>query len=148
MNSDNSIDRYVLGLLFSYDKKSVVLIEKKHPDKYKGMLTAVGGHALDDEKFQAQAMCRTFKKETGVSIDYDDWKFFLYMTGKGWNGYCFKCFSDTALTAKTTTDEKVKVYSVDDALRQTNLIPNLKWIIPFALDSYLSNDKYKVEGYF
>lgn len=73
---------YVVGFLFSTNKKEVVLIKKNRPDWQKGLLNGIGGHIEDETPLEA--MKREFLEETGLKIEY--WKQFAYIEFE--RGYC------------------------------------------------------------
>lgn len=129
---------YVCGFAFNFDRTRVVLIKKNRPEWQKGFLNGVGGHVKKDEDIQ-DAMEREFKEETGVQIWA--WNCFCHYEGKDYIVHFLKCFTAMINQVKSVTDEKVKVYSVselnnesDNGLSENKTIPNLKWLIPLALD--------------
>ena len=148
---------YVTGLMFSLDRKHISLICKNKPDWQKGLLNGIGGKIEEsDIEFSIQhnlvtasqlAMIREFEEETGVVTEINDWNLFLSMgsdIGKindkniqqyneSWSNDFYRTFSDKVFNVKTTTDEVVMIYNVEDLL-ELNTIDNLKWIILLALD--------------
>lgn len=120
--------RYVVGFLFYAGSPYVALIYKQRPDWQRGCLNGIGGKVEDGED-PLDAMVREFKEETGAHVT--DWKYFCRMDGGDWEVYCYKSFGDYLLTS--TTDEKVIAVCLD-ALEDRPLIPNLRWLIPLALD--------------
>jgi 8-oxo-dGTP pyrophosphatase MutT (NUDIX family) len=122
---------YVLGFLFSEDKKQVVLIRKTKPDWMAGQLNGVGGkiELMDDSPMFA--MIREFKEETGM--DVHSWKEFCKLTGKSFDVYCFLTTGDVT-QAKTMEEEEIGVFEVAN-LHDENTIHNLLWLIYLALDS-------------
>jgi 8-oxo-dGTP diphosphatase len=129
---------YVCGFAFNYDRKKVVLIMKNKPKWQQGFLNGVGGHVNDGEEIQ-DAMRREFLEETGV--DVWAWNIFCQYEGKDYTVHFLKAFTAVAGDVKSITDEIVGVYDIDKLNNETNnglsenrTIPNLKWLIPLALD--------------
>lgn len=131
------MQKYVLGFLFDRFLSEVVLIEKLRPEWQKGLLNGVGGK-IETGETALEAMRREFKEET--SVDISAWKSFCDMSGKD---FLVKCYCSTYIFDKirSNTDEKVNIYNVDDL--PFYVIPNLKWLIPMAIDSF--NEDLPVE---
>lgn len=132
--------QYALGFAFSRDKESVVLIEKTKPDWQKGRLNGVGGKVEDGET-PLDAMYREFEEETGVAIPrpcededqvWNRWEHYTKLTFKEADVFVFRVFTNAVYQVKTTTEEKVDVYRV--ATIDDSIIPNLRYLIPMALD--------------
>lgn len=133
--------KYVLGLMFSDDRQFVVLMKKMaKPDApdldwQAGLLNGIGGKIEDETRLAA--MIREFKQETGVT--QSAWKQFATMWGEEWLVECFVCFVEEKqlFSVKTQEDEEVLVIPVEELIKgQTApIIPNLKWLIPMALDA-------------
>ncbi len=122
--------KYVLGFLFSKDKKRVALIKKTKPDYQKGMLNGIGGKVEEFDKTFDDAMSREFEEEAGVLIT--DWQFFGSMIKKDqWNVFLFFTFSDEIDNLKSITEEIVGVYDVNNL--PFNVMYNLNWLIPMAV---------------
>ena len=127
--------KYALGFMFSPDRQSVVLIKKNKPDWQRGHLNGVGGKVEEGELFY-QTMVREFLEETGVRRDGGHWRNFCAMTGNDWRVECFVTFFEDYDLVRSTTDEEVGVYLVEDVLNcetRNPAIPNLAWLIPLAL---------------
>jgi 8-oxo-dGTP diphosphatase len=134
---------YVVGLLFTEDRRFVVLLRKEHPAWQKGLLNGVGGKIELDEKPE-DAMSREFKEETGLLVPTIAWQEFVRYHGggdasadSGYRIHFFRAFGFSAEDAQTVTDEAVGLYSVDALCghpKDNGLIKNLRWLIPLALD--------------
>lgn len=123
-----AITQYVNGFLFSEDKQRVVLVKKNRPDWQAGKFNGVGGH-VESGEFHRTAMRREFKEETGLLVK--NWNPFLIISNRVWEVHFF--FSVGPVDkCKTVTDEEVVVVPVNNL--PVNIISNLKWIIPLALD--------------
>lgn len=148
----NIMKGYVLGFLFSQDKRHVALILKKRPEWQAGCLNGIGGKIEKDET-PLQAMIREFKEEA----DYicTEWREFANMKNSQFIVHCFVGYSDEKQQLTSLTDEIVMKVLVNDVYtNQYKTIPNLKWLIAMALDdgfepvtiNYLEAEKYKEDG--
>ncbi len=124
---------YSCGFYFSRDFKRVALITKAKPDWQKGKLNGVGGSVEEGETFH-QAMIREFQEESGVMTYTDQWHLFVSMEGMDWIVAFFRAnaISDRDDVFSTDAEEQVAWYEVN-ALPD-NVLPNLRWLIPLALD--------------
>lgn len=120
----------VAGFLFNQWTNTVLLIEKQKPDWQAGRLNAVGGKIESGESARA-AMKREFYEETG--IDAYAWRpfCFLHHTEYAWSVQFFMMFGmpEDAVQRERECPVVVEVNNLPD-----NVIPNLRWLIPMALD--------------
>ncbi len=124
-------ERYVVGLLFDYDKKYVVLIRKTHPEWQQGKLNGPGGH-IEEFETPEQAMIREFQEETGYYVSNWDEVVTMYNYSQYWEVTFFRSFGDVT-QVRSMTDEEVQIHSAGSL--PANIIKNLTWIIPLALDN-------------
>jgi len=129
---------YVAGFLFSREWDKVALIEKQKPDWQKGFLNAIGGKIEKGEE-PYEAMIREFKEETGVKIT--SWRNYCCLEGEDWRVYFYVAFG--YLEALTSTTEEKVVIVASDLSDSPKTIPNLKWLVPMALQ----NDTYSQVTY-
>src|SRR6478609_2045994 len=94
---------YVLGFMFSEDRKHVVLIRKTKPAWQAGKLNGVGGKIEENEPPLA-AMIREFKEETGLR--WEEWRHFASMTNSQFIVYCYVTFA-SGVHVETKTEEMV-----------------------------------------
>ena len=120
---------YVLALLFTPDRARVVLMHKTRPAWQAGRVTALGGKLLPDES-PADAARREVREEAGV--DVRDWEEFLVWDDPVYRMHAVRAFDAAAEGARMAEDQEVFLASVD-AL-PPNLIDNLRWLVPLALD--------------
>lgn len=142
------MNSYVVGFVFDKSGSNVVLIRKSKPKWQAGMLNGVGGKIEDAEDRNVQAMVREFREEAGVDTEEKDWTPFhlaMYRDASGLptvNVYFFKMFSDEvyaeAYTAEREEIEKVPVSHVICDPATCLPVPNLRWLLLLALDSYVS----------
>jgi len=127
---------YVVGFLFrnlvdGRGYSSVVLIEKNKPDWQRGKLNGVGGK-IEEGELAEEAMIREFREETGAEVRTWD-KFCVLACGEHVIHF-FKSFVQVAaVNIQSLTDEPVAWFMVDD-LPNLPVLPNLRWLIPLALD--------------
>lgn len=126
---------YSTGFLFTPDQQRVALIRKARPTWQAGRLNGVGGHIERDEDAPA-AMCREFQEETGSAIT--EWEPFCTLIHEhspvDWTVYFFKCFQPAPNKFICSIDEVVEWYEVWDICLRPDIVPNLKWLIPMALE--------------
>ena len=126
------MEKYVLGFLFSQDRRKVALIMKRKPDWQRNKINGIGGKIEATDKDPKAAMVREFEEEAGVKIT--SWNHYATMTDAlSWEVHVYKAFSDKIENVETKTDEVVVVYEVEK-LREYRLLPNVHWLILLALD--------------
>jgi len=124
---------YCLGFAFLHARTHVVLIRKRRPKWQFGKVNGVGGH-VEEGELAIEAMRREFREETGVDVEESRWTQFGVMGAyEEWSCDLFR----TELRAGTErpeskTDEEVLVASAFSL--PLEVIPNLRWIVPAALD--------------
>ncbi len=141
----SSEPKYVVGFLFNKQLSSVVLISKTKPRWQNGLLNGVGGK-VEPGEFAKDAMVREFMEETGVD-KHLDWKLFANF----FSSHCdpaapnamISCFTakaddDTFNSVRTTTEEEVMTLDLM-AVQKASTVPNLKWLVPLAVDFYREN---------
>ncbi len=127
------MNSYVVGFIFNPELTKVVLISKTHPAWQKGKLNGIGG-ALHEGETPAAAMARESEEEAGVKTIEAAWKHFLRMRRPD---VAVDFFAHVHRGDKgdirTTTDEAVAWYEV--AALPQNVLSNIRWMVPLALDS-------------
>ena len=121
---------YVLALLFSADRRQVVLMRKSRPAWQAGRVNALGGKLLPDES-PRDAARREVREEAGV--DVADWEEFLVWDDPVYRLHVVRAFDDAALRARTAEDQEVFLAGV--TALPAELIDNLRWLVPLALDA-------------
>ena len=124
---------YVLALLFTADAQEVVLARKVRPAWQAGRINALGGKLHDGEDL-LDAARREVYEEAGVEVE--GWEEFLVWEDPEYRLRAVRAFDDAARQARTAEDQEVLLARVD-AL-PANVIDNLRWIIPLALDRDVS----------
>ena len=121
--------------------KRCLLIKKNRPDWQKGYYNGVGGKVEPKDKDTHHTMIREFKEETNIYLSH--WEPFLTFEYEDMSiVHFYKSFvlDITLNSVKRMTDESLWIIRVKD-LSNIKVIPNLKWVIPMALDTCL---KYPV----
>jgi 8-oxo-dGTP diphosphatase len=121
---------YCLGFAFYRERRKVVLISKTKPAWQRGKLNGVGGKIEAGETCNV-AMAREFKEETGCETFCTDWVKFTEMRFPDVVVYCFACRLPSHKEVRSTTEEEVLVWDLDDLPER--IIPNLAWLVPMAL---------------
>jgi 8-oxo-dGTP diphosphatase len=124
---------YVLALLFSIDRSRVVLMRKTRPAWQAGRVNALGGKLLPGES-PVDAARREVREEAGV--DVVRWDEFLVWDDPVYRMHAMRAFDDAALRARTAEDQEV--FLADVGSLPSELIDNLRWLIPLALDAHVS----------
>ena len=124
---------YVLALLFTADAREVVLVRKTRPAWQAGRVNALGGKLHGGEN-PLDGARREVREEAGVDID--GWEEFLVWRDPEYRLRVVRAFDDAARDARTAEDQEVFLARVD-AL-PPNVIDNLRWLIPLALDRDVS----------
>ncbi len=126
---------YVVGFLFDEGDSNVALIRKKRPEWQLGSLNGLGGHIEVGESPHA-AMRREFREESGLDVEF--WREFCVLEGDGgmsgepWKVHFFEARGHVhRLTSMT--DEQIQIVAIAE-LHNEQLIKNLLWLIPLALD--------------
>jgi 8-oxo-dGTP diphosphatase len=127
------VKKYVTGFLFSQDSSYVVLIKKINPTWQRGFFNGVGGKVEANESSIA-AMIREFSEETGVATQHEDWTCFANVfRANCYDVDMYFAHSDLAFSAKTIEAEEIHILKISELPK--NIIPNLQWLIPLALDT-------------
>lgn len=122
---------YVVCLAFDGD--FVVLIKKNRPAWQAGRFNGPGGK-IEAGESPAQAAAREFEEETGARIAPDRWRHFATLRLADGGAVHFLTVSRPVNT-RSMTDEEVGQYSLAGVYDGSiPVIPNLRWLIPLALD--------------
>jgi 8-oxo-dGTP diphosphatase len=134
--SENGCTQYVLGFAFDCTEgehspeTNVALIRKINPAWQAGSLNGIGGHIEDFDENPHDAMVREFQEETGTLVDV--WHRFCIMGTDQWNVYVYAAYNVPLHELKTTTKEEVTI--VNAYSLPTDVLFNLRWLVPLGLD--------------
>ena len=120
---------YVLALLFTADRSRVVLMRRTRPAWQAGRVNALGGKLMPDESPLAAARRETMEE---AAVDVTGWEELLVWDDPVYRLHVMRAFDDAAERARTAEDQEVFLAPVQ-AL-PAELIDNLRWLIPLALD--------------
>jgi len=124
---------YVAGFLFNDTKTQVALIRKNKPAWQAGKFNAIGGHIEMNERSRV-AMVREFSEEAGVVLPWLD--HFVTIAGNWGSVKFYRTFDSFAFNKiESKTDEQIKIFGIED-IPWRECLPNLSWLIPFALYSH------------
>lgn len=128
------MQRGVVGLYFDEGGKHVVLLHKRRPTWQLGHLNGPGGR-IEVGESPVGAMTREFLEETGVLVS--QWRLVCVLRGQESKLFFFAAHGDV-LACSTMTDEIVEVVEVDQLARR-EVVYNLRWIVPLALDPQIGD---------
>ena len=123
--------RYVVGLIFSEDWQTLLLIRKSRPWWQAQLLNGVGGK-VEDAESPIMAMVRECQEETALRIPALAWQHALTCMGVSYEIHYFYAVTDALHGAESLTDEPVELIRLDTLMTQ-QLVPDLRWIIPFCV---------------
>lgn len=121
---------YTCGFMFSPNLNQVLLI-KRTKEPVIGMWNGIGGN-LEEGEGRYESMVREFREETGLEADH--WKQFLMLRGGAWVVHFFKTFTGSMPKIENQPGEDCIRMAPITLLSVQNVVPNLRWIIPLALD--------------
>jgi 8-oxo-dGTP diphosphatase len=121
---------FVLALLYSADRRKVVLMRRTRPAWQAGRVNALGGRLGQGESATAAAQ-REVREECGV--DVAEWREVLVWEDAEYRMHVVRAVSEKALAARIMEDQEVFLAEVN-AL-PGNVIDNLRWLVPLALDA-------------
>lgn len=129
---------HTLGFIFTENKDKVVLILKEKPASQKGKLNGIGGK-IEVEESSENCISRETKEETDLDIAPDKWQKYAQILME--NEIGVDVFVTTYIgeqsDARSSEGLKVEWYPVDNL--PENVMSNLNWLIPAAID--FINDK-------
>lgn len=122
---------YVLALLFTPDRRQVVLMHKTRPAWQAGRVNAPGGK-LHPGETAAEAARREVREEAGVDVPAVAWEEFLVWDDPVYRMHAVRAFDAAAHAAHTAEDQAI--FLADVGALPPALIDNLRWLVPLALD--------------
>jgi 8-oxo-dGTP diphosphatase len=121
---------YVLALLFTANRRQVVLIRRTRPVWQADRVNALGGRLMDGES-PGDAARREVREESGV--DVKQWAEVLVWDDAEYRMHVMRAVSELAGAARTMEDQEVFLADVESL--PANVIDNLRWLVPLALDA-------------
>jgi 8-oxo-dGTP diphosphatase len=131
--------KFTVGFLFDEDLKNVLLMHKDRPDWQVGKINGIGGK-FDIGEESLDCIVREVKEESDLDTDKDKWVFLgnMYTDMVHLDIYAY-VYGDLS-HAKTMTTEKVEAFPVSNL--PSNILSNLRWLIPMAVDK-LENHEFE-----
>lgn len=135
--------RYTIGIYFNSEKTHVALMMKNRPAWQAGRYNFPGGHIEKGER-GGECVAREFKEECGIETEEADWTYIGLIRNK--RNYSVEVF--TAIQepshgeVQTMEDQDVEWIEVEDI--PMNVISNLFWLIPFALNYWKQGNTDKL----
>lgn len=123
---------YVAEFMFDETLQNVALIRKLKPAWQKGKLNGIGGKVEEGEA-PYDAMVREFWEETDCNTVVSQWNQLAQLKGPDWQ-VDFYATRGTLAALNSATDEKVEVHPVKKVVQWLDVIENLTWLIPLAID--------------
>lgn len=122
----------VVGFIFSTNGQSLLLMRKTHPSWQRGRLNGIGGH-MEGHESPPEAMSRECAEETGVVIPSNDWRdvAIIDLSEEGVMLHVFMTRHDMVGAVAQTEELLV---SVNAFTLPGNVIANLRWLVPLALN--------------
>lgn len=130
--------QYTLGFIFDASLEKVLLIHKNRPEWQAGKVNGLGGKVEEGED-SLTCIVREIQEEANLQTQKDDWIYLGRLGNKDWNMEVFALVYKGDITgAKTMTDEQVEWFEVNNL--PSNVMQNLCWLIPLALDKIQNGD--------
>ena len=134
--------RMVCGFAFNeqdrgVDQCVVLIFKNRGPASVRNRLNGVGGRVEEGET-PVQAMVREFVEEAGCVTQEEEWGVpFVRLYGDGWEVSFFRRFGSVDRVqagVSSLTDEPIFVMPVSVLLHRLDVVPNVRWLVPLALD--------------
>lgn len=127
--------RMVVGLHFDLSRQFVAMVHKlSGPTCVIGNWNGVGGKCEPDED-PLHAMVREFGEETGLATQLQDWHQFAELNATNYDLFFFWAASSAVFQCRTVEKEPIKVWAVTELLEQSNVMHNMRWMIPYLQDA-------------
>jgi len=125
----------VVGLHFDLSRQFVAMVHKlSGPQCVIGNWNGVGGK-VDPGEEPLDAMVREFGEETGLATFPQDWHPFAELNANHYDLFFFWAASSAVFQCRTMEKEPIKVWAVADLLGESNVMHNMRWMIPFLQDA-------------
>ncbi len=133
--------KYTLGFVFNSDCTRVLLVHKQRPEWQKGRANGIGGK-LDQGESPEACISRETLEESRLSIPAESWRSLgLIRQAAGDVAVFYTQYNGSLADAKRGDHEEVEWFSV--AQLPSNVMDNLRWMIPLALDAMRSKNPFR-----
>lgn len=123
----------MLALLFTPDRRRIALMRRTRPAWQAGRVNALGGK-LSDGETAPEAARREVREEAGV--DVAEWSEVLVWEDREYRMHVMRAVSARAHDVRTMEDQEV--FLADVSALPGEVIGNLRWLVPLALDEDVS----------
>jgi 8-oxo-dGTP diphosphatase len=134
--------KYTLAFILNKELDKVLLVKKKSPEWQKGKLNGVGGKFEEGEN-ELQCIEREVFEETGVKIPSEKFVYFGFLGNDEWKAYLFVV--QLSIDADFTQGVEEIVWCDTKNLPE-NVITNLSWLIPMAIDKIVGKEFSLIEA--
>jgi 8-oxo-dGTP diphosphatase len=124
---------YTLGFCFSKDLKQILLINRQQHEFHSYKSNGLGGKIIIGES-PTDCIIREVKEEAGIQTNESDWKFIGIINGATWKVWVFSAKIELIESFPTTHEGTLHWF--DCKTLPDNIVPNLSWMIPFAIDKW------------
>ena len=130
------MQRYTLGFIFTSSLEEVLLIHKLKPEWQKGRINGIGGKVEVGERALA-CIVREVKEEAALQSQEHEWIHMGKLSAADWitDVFVMKYMGDKN-DAKSVEAEKIEWFALNNL--PENIIGNLSWLIPLAIDKIIS----------
>lgn len=126
------IQKYTLGFLFNKELTKVLLIHKQRPAWQKGMINGLGGK-FENHESALECIAREVQEETNISTNPKSWiKYAELHSSKFAVDVMATIYSGPEADATNNEDQPVEWFDIKDLPK--NVMTNLTWLIPLALE--------------
>lgn len=132
-------------LAFAFDDAGVrlVVMHKLRPEPIAGQLCVPGGKKEEDDIDLFHTVAREFGEEVGVETLPEEWIYACDIMGKhGKSIAVFFAYNNKFMTAKTMTDEKVEIMTVDDFLLAPYVVSDMAECVDYIRDPLIEKTPY------
>ena len=127
--------KMVVGLHFDLSRQFVAMVHKMSgPACVIGNWNGVGGK-VDPGEEPLNAMVREFGEETGLATNLQDWHQFAELNATNYDLFFFWAASSDVFRCRTVEKEPIKVWKAVDLLGESNVMHNMRWMIPYLQDA-------------
>lgn len=125
-------ENYVLGFMFSPNRRFVALIQKQKPEWQAGKWNGIGGKIETTDTSPIYAMCREFYEETGVDTVAANWFPVAIGCYEGGHVFIYAAENEQVWKVEPKTAETPDIFRIQDLKYGSDIIPNLRYLIPLC----------------
>lgn len=134
-------EKYTVAFVFDASLTKVLLVHKGSPEWQRGKSNGIGGKYEEGEN-GAQCITRETREESALVIAEDAWlRIGTISQERGNVGVYTAVYKGPLTDAVKNHHEEVEWFDAD-AL-PANIMPNLRWLVPMALEKLTSTDTFK-----